>query len=138
MANNRVKRFIKDLEGLGFNYDNDASSPRNGRRVYRHPASPDEVIRVADGMSDSGITMVRRKAEQIAGLTTRENTAPASIRERARIKKSAERERRDAETAARNERASRAEAAHREREAIRAVDRHDREMRDLMNTGFGK
>lgn len=138
MANNRVKRFMRDLEGLGFVPDHEASSARKGRHVYRHPNDREQALRVSEQMSDSGITMVRRKAEQIAGLSTSGDTTPSSIKERARIKKRSEKERRDAETQARNERAARAEAVYREREAIELSKRREREMRDLMNPGYGR
>lgn len=137
MANNRVKRLIRDVEGLGFNYDHDASSPRNGRRVYRHPNAPDEVVRVQDAMSDSGVTMVWRKAQQIAGLSTT-GSAPSSIRERARVKRASEKERRAAEARAREERAQKADAAAAERQRIRDLEQREREMRELMNPGFGR
>lgn len=136
--NNRIKRLRRDLEGLGFEYDHDASSERRGVAAYRHANDPDQVLRISQHMSDSGCTAVWKKAQQIAGLSTSGSTSPASIKERARITREQEKAERVKAAVAANMRAAEAERRRRAQDNAERAERNRRSIEDLMQPGYGK
>lgn len=138
MSNNRIKRLRRDLEGIGFEYDPDASSQRRQVAAYRHANDPDTVLRVSDHMSDSGCTAVWKKAQAIAGLSTSGPTSPATIKERARIRREAERAERDKEARAREARARQVADEQARRDLIELRERQLRDIQGLMQPGYGR
>ena len=136
--NNRIKRLLRDLEGIGFEYDHDASSQRRQVNAYRHANDPEQILRVSEHMSDSGCTAVWKKAQQIAGLSTSGSTSPASIKERARIRRAAERAEHEKQLRAREERAAEKERETHSRSGAVNADRRRGEIEDLMQPGYGR
>lgn len=140
--NNRIRRAQKDLEALGFYRDYD--TPSSGM-VYRHPNQPGEHVKLHPMMSDSGVTAVMRLANKIADTGWSGPRQPQRIKERAQILRHTAATMRAAEDAERQKRAEAAEAGWaarvaREQEVTRilADRRHDREIRTLMQPGFGR
>lgn len=133
-----AKRAIKHLEALGFRRDETASNPHKGKYVFRHPNAPERPVKVFAGETDSTSTSVMRLGDQIAGISTSGPTMPASIKERVRIKQANSKAQREAERRARAARAEKAEQAHIEAEQLLAAQRHERDLRALMNPGFGR
>lgn len=133
-----AKRAIKHLEALGFTQDDAASNPRKGKYVYRHANDPSRPVKVFAGETDTTSTSVMRLADQIAGISTSGPTMPASIRERVRVKQANSKAQREAERRASAARAEKAELAHIDAEKARLAQQHERELRDLMNPGFGQ
>lgn len=99
--NGHAKRARDVVVALGFTYDHDAST--YGKCVYRHPASPNEPVKLWGGMAEQASRAVIDKARRIAGLSPVGARGGESVRERARIRKQGERQR-EAERHAREER----------------------------------
>jgi hypothetical protein len=135
---NHAKRAIKHLEALGFVRDETASNPRKGKFVYRHANQPDRPVKVFAGETDTTSISVMRLADQIAGTGHRGPTLPSTIKERARIKKSAEKARREADERARAERSELAEREWQARLAADQSQRHQRDIESLMRPGYGR
>lgn len=135
--NNRIKRLRRDIEGLGFEYDHDASSARRQMHAYRHANDPEQVLRVSEHMSDSGCTAVWKKAQQIAGLSTTGASA-SSIKERARIRREAEKTQREEEQRARDARAAAADRRSAAADIAEARERDRRDIEGLMQNGYGR
>lgn len=134
--NNRIKRLRRDIEGLGFTYDDDASSQRRQMHAYRHANDPDQILRVSEHMSDSGCTAVWKKAQQIAGLSTT-GTSASSIKERARIKREAEKRQREEQARARDARAAAAERRGRSWDQVEQAERARQSIESLMQNNYG-
>lgn len=143
MANNRIKRLLKDVEGLGFVYDGDASSRRNQIHAFWHPnatpggeGSRERPLRVPEHMSDNGITDCRKRAQKIAGLSTSGPATPNKEMHRAFRK--AERQKAERERRAREQRAREAEREHDRRVAAQKSAEREAEIASLMRPGNGR
>ena len=135
--NNHAKRLCKTLESIDFRRDYDAEKKTNARRVYRHANDMAQAIKVFDSMNDNSITMATRLANKIADTGWSGPRQPQTIRERANIIRRKGKTTRQRETEARQERADRADAEYESQQQTVAVDRHYREITDLMKQGFG-
>lgn len=141
--NGHARRCKQTVEALGFNFDADASI--HGKLVYRHPAAPEQCVKIWGQMAELAARAVMDKARQIAGLAGATAPTHGSIRERARIRKQGERQR-DAERAARaarerepfqvaaDERARRLALSN----EIAQRDRARRDIESLMKPGGGR
>ena len=134
--NHHARRLARDLEALGFNRAPDLDT-RTGQ-AWVHPNAPDEVLKVSDHMSDNGITAVTRKANRIADTGWAGPRNPATIRERATIRRRRETAHEAKVRAEREQRAAEAEAKHQAAQAARDSARRDREIRQLMQPGYGR
>lgn len=141
-ANGHAKRTIQTLEALGFERDDDASS--RGVNAYRHPNTPDAVLKVFSGLSEIAAKKLRNRADQILGMASAGERIPASIGENARIRRAEERAAASAkatrDTKAREEYQRAADQRAEERDACRRLERLDagqRAIRDLMRPGHG-
>lgn len=132
--NNRVKRAMKDVEGLGFVRDYDS---KMAGIVYRHGNAPEDFIKFQEAMSDSGVTFVLNKARKIAGAGS-SGARPQTLKERATITRRKQKTQRERDEEARRARAEQAEAEYEKRQAEKAAERERRAISDLMRPGYGR
>ncbi len=133
--NHHAKRYMRDLECLGFVRDYDAQTKGI---AYRHPNDPEQILKVFDAMTDNSITSGIRKANKIADTGWSGPAKPASIKERANVtrRKDTQAQKREAEAVQ-----QRADAKEREIEQQDRLTSRDREMRNigsLMQPGHGR
>lgn len=134
--NKHAKRLRQELETLGFQRDHD--HPSKKARVYRHPNQPDQVIKVFDAMNDNSITAASRKANKIADTGWSGPRQPATIKERARVTRRRRTAYERKEQAERDARAAAAEREYERQQRARRAALRQREIRDLMQPGFGR
>lgn len=128
-----VKRAIELLESVGFTLDEDAS--HYGNRVYRHPNSPDEPLKIFSGASEPACISVMRKAQRIADTGWSGPAMPRTIGERTKIKRAEDKRRRSTAIAAHAARGMKAEEHYQNWRAIEAADNHRRAIERLMMPG---
>lgn len=132
--NNRVKRAMRDVEGLGFRRDHDS---KMAGIVYRHANDPDDFIKFHEAMSDSGVTFVLNKARKIAGAGS-SGARPQTIKERAKITRERDRTERERLNEERRRRAEQLERDREDKARRSREQRHLREIEDLMRPGYGR
>lgn len=133
--NNHAKRLVKELETLGFRRDYDA---KTRGRAYRHPNQPDQIIKVFDAMSDTSITAAKRMANKIADTGWSGPRMPATIKERATIRRRKERAEQERQKAAVEARAAEAERIAEVEARVRREDARRHEIESLMMPGRGR
>lgn len=134
--NNHSKRLCTHLESLDFYRDYDAEQKSAARRIYRHANEPETAIKVFDCMNDSTITTQQKNAARIIGLATSSSGPSAKERERAnRTRRTAQQR---AEIEARQSRAAKAEADYQATQAQLKRERELRDLRSLMQNGYGR
>ena len=136
--NHHAKELRNLLEALDFRYDEKESQRRGCGSYYHHHADPDQYIKVFGRITPMAARTAMDKARQIAGLSAVGKPASAAIKENARIKRELAKEKRAKDVAEREARAN--AAGERRAEIAREIERanHDREIRGLMNPGFGR
>lgn len=128
-----VKRAIDVARTLDFRPDEDLT--RRGVRVYWHPNSPDERIKLFDGASEPACIAFARKAHQIAETGSQGPSLPRTIGEAHKRNQAAMRLRRERERAAHAARGRMAEQLHQSWQAIEREDNHRRSIERLMMPG---
>lgn len=134
--NHHAKRYMRDLESLGFERDHEYEG-RHGV-AYRHPNDPTQVLKVFDAMTDNSITAGLRKANKIAETGWAGPRQPQTIRERATITRRKESVKRRKEREAVEARAKKAEAEYEARQRAERAEAQRREMSGLMRPGYGR
>ena len=140
--NSHARRLHQTLIALGF----ECGDPtRDGKRVYRHPNSPEQCIKLWPGMAEGAARAAADKARQLAGLSVVGTPTTGTIREQVRIKQATEQAKRAAEARRRERGRIPYQLAADERAAKRAqfeAEQHRlnelREMRALMMPGGGR
>src|SRR5699024_1202223 len=82
-----IREAIEELEALGFR-DIEDQFGRRGHRNYTHPNDPEVSLRLYDRATQAACIAIRKKAHEIAGLSTAGPSMPKTVGERKRMKKS--------------------------------------------------
>ena len=140
--NGHARRLHQTLIALGFEH---GDPTRDGKRVYHHPNTPEQCVKLWPGMAEGAARAAADKARQLAGLSVSGAPTNGAIREQVRIKRATEQAKRAAEARRRerervpyqlaaDERALRKRAEAAEQHRLNEL----REIRALMMPGGGR
>lgn len=126
-----VKRTLEVLEALGFTREDDMFGRR--KWTFHHSFAPDEQLKVWEGQSEAACIAVQQKAHAISETGSSGPSMPKTVGRRKHRVKAASSGPTIMELARQDR-----EAARKKRDAARSEARHDREIKSLMQPGWGR
>ena len=138
--NGHARRCRDALQALGFVEDIEITDKHsNGKTYYTHPLAPSEPLSLYNRMTEQVSRIVIDRARMIAGMEpTGAKRRSEQIRERQKRQREQRAAREARERAAVEQRAESAAVGVALREATRLRDARVRELRDLMQPGYGR